>query len=75
MLEPLDAADIELFVDEENGKKYLVIENDEKPDKPRARFLIQFVQEVSGPVREDIYGHGIGGPSLRISLKLRQKTK
>lgn len=28
MLEPLDAADIELFVDEENGKKYLVIRQD-----------------------------------------------
>ena len=57
------------------GKKYLIIENDEKPEKPGARFLIQSKTEVSGPVVEDIYGQRIGGPSLRISLKLRQKTK
>jgi len=63
------------YINKLRGKKYLVIENDEKPDKPRARFLIQSVQEVSGPVREDIYGQNIGGPYLRISLKLRQKTR
>lgn len=57
------------------GKKYLIIENDEKPEKPNARFLIQSVKEVSGHVREDIYSQSIGGPYLRISLKLRQKTK
>ena len=57
------------------GKKYLIIENDEKPEKPNARFLIQSIVEVSGHVREDIYGQSIGGPYLRISLKLRQKTK
>ena len=57
------------------GKKYLIIENDENPEKPNTRFIIQSIDEVSGPVREDIYGQSIGGPSLRISLKLRQKTK
>lgn len=57
------------------GKKYLIIENDENPEKPNARFIIQSIEEVSGPVREDIYGQSIGGPYLRISLKLRQKTK
>jgi len=57
------------------GKKYLIIENDENPEKPSARFLIQSIVEVSGHVVEDIYGQSIGGPSLKINLKLRQKTK
>ena len=57
------------------GAKYLIIENDEKPEKPSARFLIQSIKEMSGPIREDIYGQSIGGPYMRIYLKLRQKTK
>ena len=63
------------YINKLRGKKYLIIENDEKPDKPDARFLIQSVKEESGPVREDIYGQSIGGPYLRIQLKPRQKTK
>ncbi len=63
------------YIKKLKGKKYLIIENDEKPEKPNARFLIQSIVEVSGHVREDIYGQSIGGPYLRISLKLRQKTK
>jgi hypothetical protein len=57
------------------GKKYIIIENDEKPEKQGARFLIQSIVELSGRVVEDIYGQSIGGPYLSISLKLRQKTK
>ena len=34
------------------GKKYLIIENDENPKKPNARFLIQSITEVSGHVVE-----------------------
>ncbi len=56
-------------------KKYLIIENDEKPDKPKARFLIQSIKEESGPISEEIYGQSINGPYLKISLKLRHKTK
>ena len=63
------------YINKLRGKKYLIIENDENPDKPRARFLIQSIKEESGPVREDIYGQSIGGPYLRIQLKPRQKTK
>ena len=63
------------YINKLRGKKYLIIENDEKPDKPDARFLIQSVKEESGPVREDIYGQNVGGPYLRIQLKPRQKTK
>ncbi len=63
------------YINKLRGKKYLIIENDEKPEKPSARFLIQSVVEVEGPVVEDIYDQRIGGPSLRIGLKLRQKTK
>jgi hypothetical protein len=65
----------DFYINKLRGKKYLIIENDEKPDKPDARFLIQSIKEEPGPVREDIYGQSIGGPYLRIQLKLRQKTK
>ena len=57
------------------GKKYLVIENDEKPEKPRARFLILSINEETGSIREDIYGQTVNGLYLRIELKLRQKTR
>jgi len=63
------------YINKLRGKKYLIIENDEKPEKPNARFLILSAKEETGSIREDIYGQSIGGPYLRISLKLRQKTK
>lgn len=56
------------------GKKYLVIENDEKP-KPKKRFRIESVTEGTGSITEDIYGTTITGPHLIISLKFREKTK
>jgi hypothetical protein len=57
------------------GKKYLIIENDEKPEKPKARFLIQSINEETGSIREDIYGQTVNGLYLRIELKLGQKTR
>ena len=57
------------------GKKYLIIENDEKPEKPKARFLIQSINEKTGSIFEDIYGQNVNGLYLRIELKLRQKTR
>jgi len=63
------------YINKLRGKKYLVIANDEKPDKPKARYLIQSVKEERGAIREVIYGQSLNGPYLRISLKLRKKTK
>jgi hypothetical protein len=56
------------------GKKYLIIENDEK-DMPKKRYRINSINEGTGSVIEDIYGTTITGPHLKISLKLREKTK
>ena len=63
------------YINKLKGKKYLIIENDENPDKPSARFLIQSVNEETGSIREDIYGQTVNGLHLRIGLKLREKTK
>ena len=63
------------YINKLRGKKYLIIENDENPDKPSARFLIQSVNEETGSIMEDIYGQTVNGLHLRISLKLREKTK
>ena len=63
------------YMNKLKGKKYIIIENDEKPEKPRARFLIQSVNEETGSIREDIYGQTDNGLYLRIELKLRQKTR
>ena len=63
------------YINKLRGKKYLIIANDEKPEKPTIRYLIQSVKEERGAISEDIYGQSLNGPYLRISLKLRQKTK
>ena len=63
------------YLNKLKGKKYLIIENDEKPEKPKARFLIQSINEKTGSIREDIYGQAVKGLYLRIELKLRQKTR
>ncbi len=63
------------YINKLKGKKYLVIENDEQPEKPRARFLIQSINEETGSIREDIYGQTVNGLYLRIVLMLRQKTQ
>ena len=63
------------YIKKLKGKKYLIIENDEKPEKPNARFLIQSINEETGSIREDIYGQIVNGLYLRIELKLRQKTR
>ncbi len=63
------------YLNKLKGKKYLIIENDEKPEKPRARFLIRSINEETGSIREDIYGQIVNGLYLRIELKLRQKTR
>ena len=36
------------YINKLKGKKYLIIENDEIPEKPRARFLIQSINEETG---------------------------
>jgi hypothetical protein len=63
------------YINKLKGKKYLIIENDEKPEKPRARFLIRSINEETGFIREDIYNQTVNGHYLRIELKLRQKTR
>jgi hypothetical protein len=63
------------YLNKLKGKKYLIIENDEKPEKPRARFLIQSINEETGSIHEDIYSQTVNGLYLRIELKLRQKTR
>jgi len=63
------------YLNKLKGKKYLIIENDEKPEKPRARFRIQSISEETGSILEDIYGQNVNGLFLRIELKLRQKTR
>jgi hypothetical protein len=63
------------YLNKLKGKKYLIIENDEKTEKPRARFLIQSISEEIGSISEDIYGQTVNGQYLRIALKLRQKTR
>ena len=65
----------DFYINKLKGKKYLVIENDERPEKPRARFLIKSINEETGSIREDIYGQTVNGLYLRIELKLRQKTR
>ncbi len=56
------------------GKKYLVIENDEK-DMPKKRYRIESIKEGTGSTIEDIYGTTITGSHLKVGLKLREKTK
>ena len=63
------------YLNKLKGKKFLIIENDEKPEKTGARFLIQSINEETGSIREDIYGQTVNGLYLRIELKLRQKTR
>jgi hypothetical protein len=63
------------YINKLKGKKYLIIENDEKPEKPKARFLIQSINEKTGSIREDIYGLAVKRLYLMIELKLRQKTR
>ena len=53
------------YINKLKGKKYLIIENDEKPEKPKARFLIQSINEETGSIREDIYGQAVKGLYLR----------
>jgi len=36
------------YINKLKRKKYLIIENDEKPEKPKARFLIQSINEETG---------------------------
>ena len=56
------------------GKKYLIVENDEK-DAPKKRYRIESIKEGTGSTIEDIYGTSIIGPHIKVSLKLRDKTK
>ena len=63
------------YINKLKGKRYLIIENDENPEKTKLRFLIQSVNEKTGSICEDIYGQTVNGPYLRIELKLRQKTR
>lgn len=65
----------EYFQNKLKGKKYLFIENDEQPHKPKKRYRIEGIKEDNGPVTEDIYGTTITSKHLIITLKLREKTK
>jgi hypothetical protein len=56
------------------GKKYLWLQNEEFPEKPDVRFLIESVEAGHGGVFEDIYGQRITGPHLRVALRKREKT-
>ena len=42
---------------------------------PKKRYRIESIKEGTGPTIEDIYGTTITGPHIRVSLKLREKTK
>lgn len=64
----------EYYLNKLRGKKYLIIENDEK-DLPKKRYRIESIKEGTGSITEDIYGTTITSPHLNISLKLREKTK
>ena len=63
------------YLNKLKGKKYLVIENDEQPEKPKKRYRIESVTEGTGEAIEDIYGTSINGAHLKIVLKLREKTR
>ena len=64
----------DFYLNKLKGKKYLIIENDEK-DMPKKRYRIESLKEGTGAVTEDIYGTTITGPHIKINLKLREKTK
>ncbi len=63
------------YLNKLKGKKYLIVENDEKPEKKAKRFRIEGVKEGNGAAVEDIYGTSINGAYLIITLRLREKTK
>ena len=63
------------YVRKLQGKKYIRLVNEELPKKHEARFRIESVEEGHGGAQEDIYGHYITGPHLKITLLKRQKTK
>ena len=64
------------IVNKLHGKKYLILENAENPEKPSLRCKIQSITKIdSGTTQEDIYGQTIRGPHLKIQLTLRQKTR
>lgn len=72
-----------VFVVQSNGyyirklrnKKYFWLVNEELPEKTEVRFRIESVEKGNGRVQEDIYGHYIIGPHLKIMLLMRQKIK
>ena len=65
----------EHYTNKLKGKKYLWLQNEEFPEKPDARFLIESMEVGHGGVFEDIYGQHITGPHLRVTLKIRDKTR
>ena len=56
------------------GKKYLWLQNEEFPEKPDVRFLMESVEVGHGGVFEDINGQHIKGPHLSVALRRRDKT-
>ena len=64
----------EYYENKFKGKKYLWLQNEEFPEKPDVRFLIDSVEVGHGGVFEDIYGQRIMGPHLRVALRKREKT-
>ena len=64
------------IVNKLHGKKYIILENAENPEKPSLRCKIQSITKIeTGTTQEDIYGQTIKGPHLKIQLTLRQKTR
>ena len=57
------------------GKKYLLLVNDECPEKPEVRFRIESIEEGYGGTQEDVYGRHITGSHIEIKLLKRQKKK
>jgi hypothetical protein len=65
----------EYYVRKLRGKKYFRLVNAELPEKTVVRFRIESVEKGHGGAQEDVYGHYITGPHLKITLLKRQKTK
>jgi hypothetical protein len=65
----------EYYVHKLRGKKYFLLVNEERPEKPVVRFRIESVEKGHGEAQEDIYGHYITGQHIKITLLKRQKPK
>ena len=65
----------EYYMSRLKSKKYLWLQNEEVPEKPDIRFMIESVEEGYGGVYEDIYGQYIAEPHIKVTLRKRDKTR